>query len=184
MKAIRNLVVGAQAFGLAMSTALTVEVVPDGDLLRAKDEPQVVLPRSGWGWVQGSVPAIVLTPDRLTNAMIIVFRWHKGENLPNGRRAPEETDFDHLKEYLRESNKNCAGDSTSGAIIRQESIGGRDVALCGFDEKGFRKELYAFGLKGLLIEILLLAKDQEYLDRGSAVARRIVERIDLVAPTT
>jgi hypothetical protein len=31
MKAIRNLVAGAQAFGLATSTALTVEVVPDGD---------------------------------------------------------------------------------------------------------------------------------------------------------
>lgn len=163
----------AMFVGLSLAiTAQAAEPVVSNGVAKLSDAPAIQFETSYWDYSNTNNP-FLLTPDTLTNAFIGLSRLKPGEPwLNNAARVPVRLDTVTIKAALakRLGNK-------TGLRIKAEMIGKREVVVAQYDEGDKRGAEYAFGLRGYLVHVLLIAKRGSYFDSGERVARKLVETI-------
>lgn len=126
---------------------------------------------SGWSYTNTTNP-FLLTPDYLTNAMVGVSRLKPGESIPNGPVISGDLSVSSLMTLLKEK-----ASKYDNASILQKSTNGKAVAISKYKNDSRHVIEYAFELNGVLIHILLSAKDMNYFQKGQVVAYNIINTI-------
>ena len=148
--------------------------VPEGELLRLTDDPPVVFHRSGWGWANTSSP-VILTPDTILNAMIMIGRWKQGTHMPDGREVPAILNEEGLRSFIEASLRSQRSEKTSEEEVLREEIGDREAVIARYRKEGKPNAMFAFAFADHLVYLVLIAKDDDYFERGMRVARGVVE---------
>ncbi|NIR28506.1 MAG: hypothetical protein GWN84_04115 [Gammaproteobacteria bacterium] len=164
----------AAIIGLGLSS-LSFGAGPQVDqgVVELADEPAVRFRTSGWDHSNTTNP-FLLTPDRLTNAMVAVSRLASGQPfLDGGPVIPEALDAKTVRAVLA-----ARLEGKEDLRISTESIGDREIARAAYRDGGRRCVEYAFEMRGYLIHVLLLARPGAYFAAGTVVARKVIETIE------
>jgi hypothetical protein len=157
---------------LATVTAAAQELRVKGNVATLADEPGIRFETSGWSHSNSSNP-FLLTPDRLTNAMVGVTRLGPGQPfLTNGPVIPKSLDAATVQVLLTERLR-----SKPNVTVSTETIGGRQVAVAKYADAYTRRVEYAFALKEHVVHVMLIAKEGRYFDSGNQVARKLVQTL-------
>jgi len=142
-----------------------------GNVATLTDSPSIRFETSGWSHSNTTNP-FLLTPDKLTNAMVGVTRLRPGQPfLTDGPVIPKSLDAATVQVLLAERLR------SKHATVSTETIGGRAVAVAKYADAYTRRVEYAFPLKDHVVHVILIAKEGRYFDSGNAVARKVVQTL-------